>query len=671
MDKTQEYYNKLIDNLLKYADQYYNGDGSDISDAEFDTLYIEASQIELAHPEWMRADSPTKQVMGAPMVGLKEVYHNPPMLSLGKVMNYDELKTWLQSLGTADLYIECKHDGLACKLIYEQGKFVEGSTRGNGHVGNDVTQACMLIDSIPKVLSKPIDLEIRGEIFLTKSGMIEINNNKEKEYLKNHTAEEFDKNKDSLLFKTVRNAASGILRNLEPNKEELKHLVFSGYMDPNHKSYMTHSDAMKAARELGFATTDNFVHNTSVHISADNIDVSFAALENYFDAVNEQREEFDFDIDGMVLKINNYAEQDKMGSRKNTPYWAIAYKFPQEEKVSILRKVEWLLGDKGNITPRATIDTVNILGADVSAATLHNIKEIERLDIKIGDHVVVTRRGDVIPKIVAVHYNLRMGNEKDIVIPTVCPVCGAPVTRTKTMIRCNNESCTGRYLGKISNFINALGIKNFGNVVVAQLIDAGKLKYITDIFYLCENDIACLDRQGQKSASNIIKAIEKAKSAPLKNYIAGLGIPSIGTQAGKVLAQKYNTFENFEKATFSELIELEDFGDVTANYIITWINDNRDILHTLINLRVGLPQPSIKPKSGKLNNKTFACTGALSIPRKKVQEIVEQYGGIFYSIKKGLDYLIVGDNAVPAKISKAEKYGAKIIGEEDIMKMIS
>ena len=650
---SKTYYNTLINNLLRYSKEYYENNNSLISDADFDSLFVEAKNIEAAHPEWLRNDSPTINVMGKASLGLPEVKHDPAMLSLGKAMDFNELFAWLKSAkanGAKELFCECKHDGLACKLVYKNGKFVQAATRGDGHVGEDVTITCAYIPSIPKMIdNKDEYFEVRGEVFLTKSGMAEINKVNVKQ------------------FKNVRNAASGILRKLEPNENEAKHLVFSAYMLPYDKQHITHSESMEYLGKLGFKRTNNFVKNISIDMNSSYEDI----IHDLFVETNSARDDMDFDIDGMVLKIDDYDLQHELGEKRSVPNWAIAYKFPQQEKLTILKSVEWLLGSKGNITPLAHIDTVNIFGADVSAATLHNCKEIERLDVKIGDHVIVTRRGDVIPKIIGVSKDMRDGTEKSIAIPTHCPVCGSPVVNNGVFIRCDNESCVGRLSGRVENLVKALDIKNFGGKVIDKLIEENKLKSPADIFKLVADDISNLDRMGTKSAEKIITNINKARNASLDLVIAGLTIPGVGVAAGKDLANKYKTLDKFKDAEFNDLVTMNDIGETTATNIIDWLGNNSSYVDDLINYNIATEVQELVTTTNKLSASVFAFTGKLSISRKEMEANIVDNGGTVSSINKTINYLIIGDNAVQTKIDKAKKYGAQIISESEFMKMLN
>ena len=653
----QEKYNLLIDQLIKYESQYYNSELVDLTDAEFDSLYYEAQFIEQNHKDWIREDSPTKRVMGSINTIDKEVTHKIPCLSLAKAMNFDELQKWLKNLnnfGINEFFVEPKHDGLACVLHYSQGRFVQAATRGNGLVGKDVTKICWQIDSIPKIIDYKKDLEVRGEIFLTKSGLEKIN-----EYIKKYSPRE-------LIKKNVRNTASGLLNDKNPNIEKSKYLQFAAYMSLDNEC-LNHKASMLFLKELGFNITNDFVNNFIINFYGKDFNTLMTKLKKKLDDINDMRNSLDFEIDGLVIKVNYYAEQKKLGNKQTVPNWAIAYKFPQEEKVSILKDIRWDLGSKGTLTPVAIIETINILGADVSNVTLHNIEEINRLNIKIGDHITVTRRGDVIPKIINVLTDLRTGNEQDIIIPEICPVCKEKLKFEEVYIRCDNDKCKGRIVGKIVDFVTKLDIKDFGEKLITALVNRNVLNSIADIYYLKANDISVLDKQGSVSANKVIDHINKSRQAPLAKIISGLGIANIGEMAGKDLAKFYKSLSNFKNAKYQELTSINNIGSTVASNIINWISQNNDLLDQLINLNLGI---DLSNNQGKLANKTFAFTGALSISRKKFQELIEENGGINSSIKQGLNYLIIGNGAKQPKIDKAKKYNAQIITEQDFYNLL-
>lgn len=645
---------KLRELINYHNDLYFNQQNPEISDQEYDQLFEQLKQLEYQYPEFYDDNSPTNIVGGNVENTFNDVKHKIPMLSLGKCMNRDQLRDWLLNMknnGVFDIITELKFDGIAISLIYENGKLIRAATRGNGLIGEDITATVMTIQNIPKNIRELSSLEIRGEIVLLKSGLDKINKISDRAY------------------KNVRNAASGILRTKNPSKENGKYLRFAPYFLQSNFNFKSQLESMDFIQSLGIVFYENPYSNTQFDISKiNNIEELTTHFINIFDKIQKNRDSLDFDIDGMVLKSNLRIDQEKLGNKINIPNWAIAYKFESQQKISILEDVEWLLGAKGNITPRARIKPTEIGGTVITKPTLHNIDELKRLDIKIGDQVIIERRGDVIPKITKVLHELRTGDEIDIEIPVVCPECGMPVSFNNAFIRCDNESCSGRQASKIENYIKSLEIDDFGPKVINRLIEVGKLNDLTDIYKLTVNDIATLERMGEKSSTKIINNINKSMSAPLYQIIAGLTIKNVGRENGKVLSNKYKTLENFSKATFKELHLMDGIGPVIAENIINWLSldDNKDLINKLINYQVGQNEESIdETNDGKLKGYKFSFTGALSISRKEMEKLIINSGGEISGIKKGLDYLIIGKGAKDHKISKAESVGAIVITEGD------
>lgn len=636
-------YNKFVDELKKHVETYYVKNEVEIEDSEFDTLFYQVQEFEDANPTLIRKDSPTQEVMGR--AEKNKVVRDKVMFSLGKCPDFESLEKWCSKFINKEFSIEAKLDGLACELIYSKGILIQAATRGDGKVGEDVTSAAKMIPSIPKEIdNKDERFETRGEIFLTKSGLEKINEISSKKY------------------KNVRNAASGILRNDEPNEKFVEHLVFGAYMLV-FNNFNTHIEAMQYLKSLNFKIVNELSDLFTLNSSSD-----FEEIKKYFEQLYKQREQLDFDIDGMVIKINDIKNQNALGESNKEPNWATAYKFPPASVISKIEEVEWLLGSKGNITPRARITPANIGGVTVTYITLHNIEELERLEAKINDYAVIERRGDVIPKITGVRKELRTGEENDIKIPKYCHVCGELVTSKKAFIRCDNVDCQGRLTGKIENLVNKLDIKDLGIGIIEKIVDADLVEDQTDIFKLTVDQLKNLDRLGEKNATKIVNNIKNAISSPLNLVISGLTIKNVGDNTGKILSKKYGTLDNFRNAKLDELVEINDIGEVTANNIISWIKENRDVINKLITYNVGMTV--VEEKTGNLDGVTFAFTGSLSVSRKEFEKTIENSGGVISSIKKGLDYLIIGNGYVPAKAEKAEKYGAKVISEEDFYKMI-
>lgn len=654
---------KLRELINEQNDLYFQKEtDNEITDPLFEQLLAELTLLENQYPEYDDINSPTHIVGGKHENSFSSVEHKIPMLSLGKVMSWTEFEAWFRDMvlnkKVKFFVFELKFDGLAVSLLYDNGKLVRGATRGDGKIGDDITATILTIPNIPKTIDNKNLLEIRGEVVLLKNGLDVINKTMGKNY------------------KNVRNAASGILRTKNPSKEVGQYLRFSPYLfDSDEVKFDSYSESMSEIKKLGFIFEQNTLPELKFNIDDyNNVDDALKYIkENYFNYIEQLRCTLDFDIDGIVIKSNLCIDQQRLGSKTNVPNWAIAYKFEAQEKITILEDVEWLLGGKGNITPRSKITPVEIGGTTVTKPTLHNIEELKRLDIKIGDHIVVSRRGDVIPKIERVIKELRTGNEKDINIPTICPECGGPITQNGIFIRCDNVECSGRQSFRIQNYINAVEIEDFGPKVVDRLIEAGKIEVLTDIYNLKVDDIAGLERMGEKSATKIINNIEKSKNTSLSKIISGLTIKNVGITAGKDLEKKYKTLDAFSKAKINELIEIEGMGEIIASNIIQWLNNESNI-ETIDNLlKLGIGQ-NIKIEENKLSsrllNKNFGFTGELSISRKKMEKIITDNCGIVFGIKKGIDYLVVGEGAKDEKIEKAKKLNAKIITEDEFMNLI-
>lgn len=650
---------KLYTEIEKHIRLYYVENNPEISDAEFDSLIAELEELERLHPEFKHENSPTERVNGtADENTFIKVTHEVPMLSLAKSMNIDEVNAWLAGKGEVDEFsLEPKLDGLACKLVYKKGVLVQAATRGDGIIGEDITATAMLIPNIPKTLEKNYDMEVRGEVFLPKSGLDAVN-----KVIVRPTP-----------YKNVRNAASGILRSKTPVKEICQNLKFGAYMLVHFHMYGTpsHTEAMDFIQDLGFTTTNHLDENFCLY-RVSNGATAKQMINDYFEQIAGIRDSLDFEIDGMVIKANSYSAQRKLGSKSYVPNWATAYKFPAMEAITVVEDVEWLLGNKGNITPRAKVKPIKIGGVTVTYITLHNIDEMAKLGVMIGDHVVIERRGDVIPKIVRVLKDMRTGTEKTISIVHVCPVCGNEISWNGIFPCCNNTECGGRQVFRIENFVKALEIDNFGITAIEKAVEAGKISDVADIYDLKVEDLADLERMGKRSAQKIVTNIEKSKFAPLARVITGLTIKGIGDNSGKILAKRYGTLDNFMAAKYEELVELQDMGDISATNIVNWLADanNQTVLIKLIAREIGMVQEEEKTTDGKLTGLTFAFTGSLSIGRKEFIKLIEDNGGIESSIKKGLHYLILGDGGKEAKAEKARKYGAEVINEQQFNEMI-
>jgi DNA ligase (NAD+) len=657
MDNVQKRIELLCKLINDYNDQYYQGNESEISDEEFDQYLIELQKLEAVYPQYKLPDSPTEKVGGKAENTFNQVVHDVVMLSLGKCMNIMELTKWFNEIKAkfVDVFnFEIKIDGLACKLIYEDGRLVLAATRGDGSVGEDITATAMLIPNIPKNINRKGHIEIRGEVFLTKTGFEEINKTAEK------------------VYKNVRNAASGILRAKIPNPKLCKHLKFGAYMVLGTDEFDTHRESMRYLESIGFDTAASLVKLSFDDVSF--IENPMKEIERVFKVIEGQRDSLDFDIDGVVIKAAKYDDQERLGYKQNIPNWATAFKFESMRRITQVVEVQDLLGNKGNITPRAVLNPpVEIGGSTITKPTLHNYEEIKRLGLKIGDYVVVERRGDVIPKITKVLTELRTGIETDVVVPTVCPECGEKLNTNGVFMRCDNPNCSGRQSAKIENFVRALEIEEYGPGIIQKTIDAGKVIDVADIFNLTIDDLAGLERMGKRSATKVVNNIQAAKNAPLYQILAGLTIKNVGVETGKDLANKYKTIDKFLNAKYDELTSIPGIGPETSQYIMNWLSDSthKQLIEKLFVMGIGMVGEVVKElSSNKLGGKKFAFTGSLSTPRAKVEKLIEDNGGESFGIKKGLDYLILGDGGKEHKAERAKSYGAKIINEQEFLDML-
>lgn len=661
---------KLTEDINTRNDNYFVDESTDKDDHIYDGIFAELKRLIEENPQFDSPDNPIHKVGEKTSNTFSQVKHKIPMLSLGKAMSWDEFKTWFISMvskGITRFVFELKYDGLACSLLYIDGKFVRGATRGDGKLGDDVSITVNMVPNIPKEVNNKELMEVRGEIMLLKSGLEIINQDRKVKGLKP--------------YENVRNAASGLLRTKTPNKEAIQHLRFGPYMlAQNDNKNISHSEDILYLNKEGFAfvkdTMQRFIINLNDFANIE--DTLTYIKETYFESIIKMRSELDFDIDGIVCKADLYTDQNRLGLKTDSPNWAIAFKFESDEKVTQLLGVDWLLGAKGNVTPRARITPTGIGGTTVTKPTLHNIEELKRLCIKIGDYVILQRRGDVIPKIDRVLFELRTGNETDIKIPTHCPECNEPLTFTKSFPRCDNKECPGRNLSRIRNYIISLEIEDFGPSLVEKLIEAEKISDIADIYNLIQSDIQNLDRMGEKSAIKVINNINTSKKAPLNKIISGLTIKNVGSSSGKDLAAKYQKLSNFKKATLEELTSIDNMGPITAQNIIDWLEneDNQTIIDKLIDIGIGENSAVeiVKASSAKLEGMKFGFTGDLDgYTRKEVEKVIIENGGTSHGLKKDTDYILIGKGFKQHKVDAVIKKNpnVKVIKEEEFLELIN
>ncbi len=659
----EEKIKKLRRQLLYHAKRYYVDDDPEISDFEYDRMYAELLKLEAEHPEFYDPASPTQRVGGAALDRFEKVTHAVQMNSLTDVFSFAELEDFLTGVaGTlpgAEYSVEPKIDGLSVALRYENGVLVQGATRGDGFVGEDVTANIKTIFSIPLTLPEPLSFTVRGEVYMPRAVFQKLNEKREAAGLS--------------LFANPRNAAAGSLRQLDPKiaaERKLDIFVFnfqagSPYLDGHAPAL--HSETLNRLEELGFHVIGNRTLETTA-----------AGIEAQIDKIGALRDSLPFDIDGVVIKINRLADRAVLGEGTNTPKWAVAYKFPPEQKETKLLDVEIAVGRTGVLTPTAILSPVRLAGTTVSRATLHNEDFIRERDIHIGDTVVVQKAGDIIPEVVRAIPEKRTGGESDFRFPSVCPSCGEPVFRDEdegAAWRCTNSACPAQLSRGIEHFASkdAMDIEGLGPQLVEALLSAGLIHDAADLYTLHAADIAALERMGEKSAANLIAAIEKSKGAGLERLIYALGIRSIGQVAAAALAARYRTLEACFAATKEELVAIEDFGEITADYVLNYFTHPQNVALCRRLAEAGvLTEATAAPVGDTLAGLTFVLTGTLpTMTRDEATERIRAAGGkVTGSVSKKTSFVVAGEEA-GSKLTKAKTLGVAVIDEEGLLRLLT
>jgi len=646
---------------------YYEKAKPEISDRDYDALYRELVELERAHPELITPDSPTQRVGGRPQSAFAQVRHLVPMQSLDNTYSEEEVGDFLDRLHrllpdeSIPLSIEPKVDGVAIALLYEGGRLVRASTRGDGTTGDEVTRNIRTIPSIPSVLfgETPDILEVRGEIYLPKETFLRINAERDEQGLP--------------VFANPRNTAAGSLKQLDPSLVAERGLsgVFYGFgaLEPREKVPATQRDFVEALRGWGLPTNPKIW-------TATNADEVMAAIRE----LGEIRHGFPFETDGAVIKVDQVDLHDRLGSTSKAPRWAIAYKYEPEQARTRLRDITIQVGRSGVLTPVAELEPVFVAGSTVSRATLHNEEEIIRKDLRIGDWVLVEKAGDVIPAVAAVLTAERDGTEKSFLMPTHCPVCGAAVTRTEgeVAVRCANPGCAAQVRRRIEYFASrsAMDIAGLGEASVAQLTEAGLLQDVADLYTISKEQLLPLERMGEKSVENLLSSIAASRNQPLWRLLTALGIPHVGVRAARTLSSSFGTLERLAEASEEDLIALEEIGEIMARAIHAWFREP-GVLGLIGKLRVaGLnfgerdPQNTTRVAKGKFHGTTWVLTGTLSIPRDEAAELIRAQGGqVSGSVSAKTTYLLAGEEA-GSKLQKAQKLGVTILNEEAFRKLI-
>ncbi len=632
--------------------KYYLEDAPEISDAEFDRMYRELEELEKAHPEFHDENSPIYRVGGMALDKFQKHIHTVPLKSLSDVFSFGELEEFLsRTAGCGDYTVEKKIDGLSVALIYKDGRFVSGATRGDGAVGEDVSGNLRTIASIPMTIPYTGYLEVRGEVYMPKASFEKLNAQREKA--------------GEPLFANPRNAAAGSLRQLDPKvtaKRNLDILVFN--LQKCDRSFETHAQTLDFISSCGFHVLDYRVAQNKEEV------------EEEIEAIGRERQGLSFDIDGAVVKINNLAMREKIGEGTNVPKWAVAYKFPPEQKPTKLLSIEVQVGRTGVLTPAANLVPVNLAGSTVSRATLHNIDNIREKDIRVGDTVVIQKAGDIIPEVVCSVKDEAHFARPVYEMPAVCPSCGEKVIRiegeAKTM--CTNSACPAQRQRSIEHFASkdAMNIEGLGPAAVKALLDSRLISTISDLYTLEEEQLISLERMGKKSAENLLSSIEKSKEAGLARLIYALGIPNVGEKAGKALAKVYGDIERLFCATREEISAIEDFGAVTAWCVVSYFShpQTRMLIEGLKKAGVKTKEEPVE-KGGAFEGKTFVLTGTLpTLKRAQAGALIEQLGGkTSSSVSKLTDYVLAGEEA-GSKLTKAQSLNIPIIDEETFLEMI-
>ena len=643
-----EYHNKL----------YYVLDAPVISDYEYDMLMQRLKQLEADHPEYITPDSPTQRVGGEALSQFEPVTHQVPLESLTDVFSYEELFSFGERMDTLisephDYVVEPKIDGLSMSLEYENGVFIRGATRGDGITGENVTENLRTVRSLPlRIENAPERLIVRGEVYMAKSVFEQLNAEREL--------------RGEQLLANPRNAAAGSMRQLDPKVTASRKLdiICFNLQFSSGEQFSSHAETLDAMKEMGFPV------------------VSYSHFNNIQDCVQqiewlgEHRDELPFDMDGAVIKINALDQRRRLGSTAKAPRWAVAFKYPPEKKESRVLDIVVQVGRTGVLTPKVVVEPVRLAGTTVSAATLHNQDNIDRLDLRIGDTVLLQKAGEIIPEVLSVNKAKRPDYTVPFVMPSICPECGSPVVRDEdgAALRCTSPECPAQRLRNLAHFASreAMDIEGLGISVCESLINSGLVKTSADLYFLDKASVAALDRMGEKSASNLLSAVENSKQAGLSRLLCAFGIRQVGQKAAKILASYYPDLDSLMEADKEELTRIPDIGAITADYIVSWFQ-NPQSQHLIGRLReAGVDfQSREEKKDDRFAGMTFVLTGTLTqFTRDEASAIIESFGGrASSSVSKKTTYVIAGENA-GSKLTKAESLGIPVLSEEAFSAMI-
>ena len=647
--------------LEYHAKKYYDEDKPEISDFEYDMMMNELKNLENSFPELITKESLTQRVGGTVKEGFAKVTHEVPLQSLQDIFNFEELKAFDERMKKEanqnnlplSYVVETKIDGLSVSLEYKKGIFYRGATRGNGSIGEDVTENLKTIKTIPKKLTEDIDITVRGEVFISKDAFEHLN--EEREVL------------EEPLFANARNAAAGSLRQLDSSITKKRPLdIYCFNVQKSELQFTSHEESLEYLEKLGFQVNP-------IHMVCENVEEAISAINK----IGDDRENLSFGIDGAVIKVDNLELREKIGTTFKVPKWAIAYKYPPEKKETILKDIICQVGRTGAITPMAILEPVKVAGSTISKTTLHNEDFIKEKGLKIGDTVVIQKAGDVIPEVVEVVTSKRDGTQKDFVMPDKCPVCGAMAIREEgeAVLRCIGIECSAKLLRNLVHFVSKEGmdIHGLGYAIVEELVKRKLIKNISDIYYLKLEDIASLKKNGTKFAQNLMDAIIASKNNDLSKLINAFGIRQVGTKSARILAKTFKNIDNLMQATQEELVNIPDIGEITANSVFEFFKQDqtKDIIDKLKQAGVNMESQEQEVEDTRFEGKIFVLTGSLEkYSRDEASKIIEKFGGKTSStVSKKTSYVLAGEEA-GSKLIKAEQLGINIISEQEFEEMI-
>ncbi|WP_413524497.1 NAD-dependent DNA ligase LigA [Carnobacterium divergens] len=663
-DQAKEEVFKLRSTLEQYSYEYYVKDNPSIEDHEYDKLYHRLVELETEFPDLVTGDSPTQRVGGTVLPGFTKVVHEIPMLSLGNAFNKNDLLDFDQRIkklveGEVEYLCELKIDGLAVSLKYEEGKLVQAATRGDGTVGEDITQNIRTVKSVPLRLKKPYSIEVRGECYMPKSSFLKLNKERE------------ENGED--VFANPRNAAAGSLRQLDPKiaaKRNLSTFLYT-VADFGELTATSQEEALNQLDELGIKTN----HERKLCQSIEEVC-------QYVEAFHEKRSELPYEIDGIVIKVNRFSTQEKLGFTVKAPRWAIAYKFPAEEAQTIVREIEWTVGRTGVVTPTAIMDPVRLAGTTVQRASLHNVDLIKERDIRLLDTVVIHKAGDIIPEVTRVVLDKREKTSEPYQIPTHCPACDSELVHLEeeVALRCMNPKCPAQITEGLSHFVsrNAMNIDGLGNKVIIQMYEKDLVHDVADLYKLTFEELLTLDKIKEKSANNLLTAIDNSRSNSVERLLFGLGIRHVGAKAAKLLAEEFGSMTGIRQASKEEILAIDGIGDIIAESLQTYFSlpEVTELLNELAALQVNLEylgkkKAEVVQSDSVFNGKTIVLTGKLThFTREEAKARIENLGGnVTGSVSKKTDIVVAGADA-GSKLAKAEKLEITVWNEDQLLEQL-